>query len=560
MDKTEGRKKKVILINPPRNELFPFIDTESQPYGLLKIGGLFLRKGYDVKMIDCGGNEYDQVPLKTIRCGIYRTKEFTKPVYHLGKSYEELQKELETAGEPDEIWVTSSFTYYWESVHKTIEVCKQVYPKAKVVLGGLYATLCPEHAAKSKADLILPGRYREADLSPTALELLPKRPLHAIIKYTRGCPNNCSYCAVTKLEGHKMEYMNEELFVWELEDKFYNHGIFFFDLWESNLLVRANDHFEKVLDTIIERRLPIQILLPEGLQTNLIYERLAKKMKLAGVVGFALPLESSDEKLCSERFHRPSSLNDFERAVRTLKKAGFQPPQMKIFILIGMPKQSISSMVRSCIKTLWLNCRVICLAFTPIPGTEEYKNYGPLVGHKGLEELHPRLWPFANEEMEVEDLENLTKLNKTESFYDLVGRKRNRIIDMIFEEIKGSILKTSLPEIDDLKFTSNNVILDFTITKEDVSPENRKMNLARIKKLRKSASENNVNLYFLTPLPYCIKDAEDTLTPSGCAGCLKTEMRPEPCEYKQTIMNETPEFCKSCIYWMRGVCNIRCLK
>ena len=51
--------------------------------------------------------------------------------------------------EPDEIWISSIMTYWWESTRDVIEVCRQVFPKAVFRVGGIYPTLIPEHAIKN---------------------------------------------------------------------------------------------------------------------------------------------------------------------------------------------------------------------------------------------------------------------------------------------------------------------------------------------------------------------------------------------------------------------------
>ena len=48
--------------------------------------------------------------------------------------------------EPDEIWISSIMTYWWESTRDVIQVCKEVFPKALIRVGGIYPTLAPEHA------------------------------------------------------------------------------------------------------------------------------------------------------------------------------------------------------------------------------------------------------------------------------------------------------------------------------------------------------------------------------------------------------------------------------
>lgn len=56
--------------------------------------------------------------------------------------------------EPDIIYITSLFTYAWEPVHEVIRFYSRKYEKARVVVGGIYASLCPDHLIQSFGDRI----------------------------------------------------------------------------------------------------------------------------------------------------------------------------------------------------------------------------------------------------------------------------------------------------------------------------------------------------------------------------------------------------------------------
>src|SRR5262249_30348094 len=57
--------------------------------------------------------------------------------------------DMQVFPEPDEIWISSIMTYWWESTRDVIEVCREVFPKAVIRVGGIYPTLAPEHAMAS---------------------------------------------------------------------------------------------------------------------------------------------------------------------------------------------------------------------------------------------------------------------------------------------------------------------------------------------------------------------------------------------------------------------------
>jgi hypothetical protein len=117
--------KKILLVNPPLYVFLPFRKKRIIPYGLLKIGAFLKSTGYDVDLIDCDNGKILKTPVKTMNCGNYENEKITKNAYHRGKSFDEFKQELLSHTEPDEIWVTSSMTYYWETVHETIRICKE---------------------------------------------------------------------------------------------------------------------------------------------------------------------------------------------------------------------------------------------------------------------------------------------------------------------------------------------------------------------------------------------------------------------------------------------------
>ena len=68
------------------------------------------------------------------------------------------REELSKINKPDIILVTSMLTYWYPGVFRAIWLIKEKFNDVPVVLGGIYATLCFEHAKKfSSADYIVKG-------------------------------------------------------------------------------------------------------------------------------------------------------------------------------------------------------------------------------------------------------------------------------------------------------------------------------------------------------------------------------------------------------------------
>ncbi len=56
--------------------------------------------------------------------------------------------------EPDIIYITSLFTYAWEPVHEVAGFYSTNYRRARVIVGGIYASLCSEHIKQTFGDRI----------------------------------------------------------------------------------------------------------------------------------------------------------------------------------------------------------------------------------------------------------------------------------------------------------------------------------------------------------------------------------------------------------------------
>ena len=50
---------------------------------------------------------------------------------------------------PDRILITSLFTYWSHYVHEAAAFYHAAYPSAKIEIGGIYASLMPEHCKRS---------------------------------------------------------------------------------------------------------------------------------------------------------------------------------------------------------------------------------------------------------------------------------------------------------------------------------------------------------------------------------------------------------------------------
>jgi len=154
----------ILLINPWITD-FAAYNFWIKPLGLLRIASLLRMNGFRITLIDC--TDY---PAKTKRYGdgTFLKSKIEKPLplksiprnfSQYGIPEEILLKRFSMLEEkPDLIGIASGMTYWYPGVFKAIEIAKKVFSNVPIILGGIYATLCPEHARKhSGADIVFEG-------------------------------------------------------------------------------------------------------------------------------------------------------------------------------------------------------------------------------------------------------------------------------------------------------------------------------------------------------------------------------------------------------------------
>jgi len=181
---------------------------------------------------------------------------------------------------PDTIYVTSLFTWAWKPVWEAVHFYSTLFPDAELWLGGLYASLMPEHAAFSgvNPNRIFRGIFVEAeDLCPD-YSLVPdwnEKVGASIIFSSRGCLRSCTFCAVPRIEGQlNSEKSSIKHLIWPGHRKVI--------LFDNNFL--ANPGWESVLREIEE--LDLRVDFNQGLDARLISDQVAKRLSCVKIDRF----------------------------------------------------------------------------------------------------------------------------------------------------------------------------------------------------------------------------------------------------------------------------------
>jgi radical SAM superfamily enzyme YgiQ (UPF0313 family) len=391
------KKKNILLVNPPVYDFAAF-DLWSKPLGILYLSSILKQNGFCVEMVDYMDRHFNGAESKSDEygCGHYNKLRVQKPeVYkNIPRYYSRYGSSRETAENyfkqqacfPDIILVTSVMTYWYPGVWETIESLKAIFPKTPVILGGTYATLCPEHAKNSGADYVVEGGFHCLNDILKKLNIQVNMPdfssfpapdfsyysksRYAVLRMSMGCPFRCSYCAQDVLCGGKYDIKPPEK-VFEEIKTFAGNGINNIVFYDDALLYDPDRNIKPLLRKIIEEKLTINIHTPNGLHARYLDIELAQLMKKAGFIMPRFSLETSDTNMQKETGAKVSN-DSYITAMQTLQKAGYKSGEYLTYILIGMPNQSLKDVENSIKFASRLGSKVSLSEYSVIPRTKDF--------------------------------------------------------------------------------------------------------------------------------------------------------------------------------------------
>ena len=282
-------------------------------------------------------------------------------------------------------------TYWYPGVFEAVRRIKAKWPEVPVVLGGRYATLCPEHArTRSGADFVFAGAldarfaavFKEitgvAIAIPDSFSDWPA-PAHdlqhgrstAVLALSRGCPFRCTYCVSHKL-APRFEQRGPDAVIRELEALAGELGARHIAFCDDALLANAGNLLAPVLRFVIEKNFPLAFHAPNALHAGLVTPEIASLMFRAGFSGVILGLESIAAGFQNETGGKVTT-GQFERAAACLREAGFRNTRIGAYILLGHPSQTEESVTETMRAAAALGVEPIPAEFSPIPGAIDFE-------------------------------------------------------------------------------------------------------------------------------------------------------------------------------------------
>jgi hypothetical protein len=360
----------LLLVNPPIYDFTAF-DFWLRPYGLLRVGGQLRACKLTVfdhlvssKRDSFGRGRFEQRPAARPAA----LADIPRRFYRFGRASEDFRHLL--SGQIfDVVLVQTVMTYWYLGVREVIETVRELQPHAKIVLGGVYATICPGHAVTLGADQVIAG----PDLKPLGLPLSEDLPFWeggdrevGILKITEGCPFRCTYCSVPvvypSFAARPLDTCVEE--ARQLARLGTRHVAFYDDA----LLFKADRILLPFLERILREGLDLSFHTPNALNARFITPEITRLMVRAGFKTFFLGFESSTYGWQRKTGGKVYS-EEFSDAVYALRDAG--AASITAYIIIGHPDSEEQNVEESIRFAAAQGARVMLSEFAPIPGTPD---------------------------------------------------------------------------------------------------------------------------------------------------------------------------------------------
>jgi radical SAM superfamily enzyme YgiQ (UPF0313 family) len=354
-------------------------DIHALPIGLYYVAAVLKENHYDVEILNWHN--------------IHRTPERIKAIL--------LEKK------PDVIGFSILHANRWGGI-EIGRIAKELYPKVKIVFGGIGATFLWEHFLTHFPDIdfviIGEGEYAFLDLirwiekgaekglhnikglafrkngkivKTQDVELIPhldQFPIPAkyfeyqLLSSSRGCPWRCTFCGSPKFWRNRIRFRSPENFVEELE-MLYKKGITFFYFSDDTFTI-DKDRVIEICKRILE--MEIEISWYAISRVDYVDDEILYWMRRAGCTQISYGIESGSEKI-RELLNKKINTTQIKKAFALTRTYGILPRAYFIYGSPGETWETIQETVDLILEIKPLS--VIFYILDLFPGTELYAKF-----------------------------------------------------------------------------------------------------------------------------------------------------------------------------------------
>lgn len=189
---------------------------------------------------------------------------------------------------------------------------------------------------------------------------------YASIFTSRGCPYRCTFCH--NIFGKRFRARSPENVLKEIE-LLYNRGISDFEIIDD-IFNFNKERTAKILDSIIERGIKINIEFPNGLRADQLDEGLIRKFRKAGTRSIAFAVETASPRL-QKLIKKNNRLDILKKLVEMSDKAGIFNVG---YFMFGFPGETEEEMLQTLRFAIESDLHVaFFFILNPFKGTEIYR-------------------------------------------------------------------------------------------------------------------------------------------------------------------------------------------
>lgn len=379
---TPSSALQVLLVNPPIFDFTAF-DFWLLPYGMLRVAGR-MKHSCRIRMFDYlvsrKKDAWGRGPFESARAEKPKAlSDIPRRYRRFGRPRSEFREFLRRH-RFDAALIQTMMTYWYPGVREVIEDLRELQPSAKIVIGGVYTTLCPSHAQSLGADLVI----ENDDLAPlwNLLSVEPETGLPywpagytdtGVLKLTEGCPFRCTYCSAPLFwQGFSARPLRECIEEFAQLTASGAKNVAFYD---DALLFKPDQvliPFLKACETA--GRNPVSFHTPNALNARFVTTDLAELMVRSGFSSFFLGLESSVPGWQRETGAKVDN-QQFRKAVDALGKAGASA--VVTYVIVGHPDSEDQEPELAMRFAHSCGTRILLSEYSPVPGTPDALKCGP---------------------------------------------------------------------------------------------------------------------------------------------------------------------------------------
>lgn len=377
---------KILLINPPQT-FYPGSDLPAGnlPLGLMYIAAVLEKAGHKAEILDAFMTD-----ISVRRFG---------DTAEIGMTYEKITNEIRQR-KPDIVGISNPFTCQTQHAAKVADIVKEIDRTIPTIVGGPHVSAVPEEflgQAKSVDIAVLgEGEYSMRDIieayegkrsidqvqgivyrkneeiirTPSRpflkdLDELPYPAYHLVdmeqylnpekIEYrsfkdrsismitSRGCPFNCSFCAVhlhmgRAFRAHSVDYVVNH--IEHVVNEYKVKTIFF----EDDNMTFDIKRFESICDGILNRKIKFKWETPNGIRADYLTLELLKKMKRSGCQSVFFGVESGDQHVLDDIISKSLDLKAVMNVAKMCKDIRLNTAA---FYIIGFPGEKKEDMMKT---------------------------------------------------------------------------------------------------------------------------------------------------------------------------------------------------------------------